>query len=112
MNKIYALILVLTLSACGGTLGTLGKAALGVGGGGPNVNAQVGKEVTQQVVGSQERIEVGRDQFVTTTKLQADQVRDVTVNETPIWMIVLLVLGWLLPSPAEISRVVRGWFGK
>jgi len=77
-------------------------------GGGPNVNAQVGKEVTQQIVGNQTRTEIGGDQ--TNTKVATESVEKVTIQEVPPWVIFLLVIGWLLPSPGEIGRWILGWF--
>lgn len=44
------------------------------------------------------------DQSQTETKLSTDKVDNVTINEIPPWVILLLVLGWLLPSPGEIGR--------
>ena len=45
-----------------------------------------------------------------TSKVKADSVQQVIVNETPVWVILLLLLGWLLPSPNEIGRWVRSLF--
>jgi len=39
-----------------------------------------------------------------TNKIQTDQVDNIVVNEVPIWVILLLIMGWLLPSPNEIGR--------
>lgn len=77
---------------------------------GPNVaaNIQAGKENTQQVVANQ--TEVGRD--LKQGSVEAQSIENVTVQQTPIWMILLLVLGWLLPSPNEIARSIRGLFKK
>ena len=82
-------------------------------GGGPNVaaNVQAGKENTQQAVVKQERIEAGRDVVQQTNPVVANEVKEVNIQQTPMWMIVLLVLGWLLPSPNEIARWIRGMFG-
>jgi len=77
---------------------------------GPNVaaNVQAGKENTQQIVANQ--TEVGRD--LKQGSVEAQNIEKVTIQQTPIWMIVLLVLGWLLPSPNEIARWIRGLFKK
>lgn len=104
--KIIAIALVLLLAGCGG-----GPLSL-LTGGGPNVaaNVQAGKENTQQAVVNQERVEAGRDVVQQTNPVVANEVKEVNIQQTPIWMIVLLVLGWLLPSPNEIARWIRGLF--
>lgn len=77
-----------------------------------NTNAQVGAENTQ-VLGQQTKYEVSSANKVEqgqTNKVQIEKVEKVTYNETS-WVITLfLVLGWLMPSPNEISRVIRGVF--
>jgi hypothetical protein len=45
-----------------------------------------------------------------TSRIKSDSIQQVTVNETPVWMILLLILGWLLPSPNEIGRWIRNLF--
>ena len=103
--KVVALILVLLLAGCGGPLSFLT-------GGGPNLaaNVQAGKENTQQVVGNQTSTEAGRDIVQQDTPVIADTIKEVTIQQTPLWMMLLLILGWLLPSPNEISRSIRGLF--
>ena len=103
--KVLALILVLLLAGCGGPLSFLT-------GGGPNLaaNVQAGKENTQQVVGNQTSTEAGRDIVQQETPVIADNIKEVTIQQTPLWMMLLLILGWLLPSPNEISRSIRGLF--
>ena len=103
--KPLALILILFLSACGGPLSLLT-------GGGPNVasNIQAGKENTQQAVVSQTKTEAGRDVVQQTSPVIAEQIKEVNIQQTPLWMIILLILGWLLPSPNEIARWIRGLF--
>lgn len=62
-------------------------------GGGPTVNsnAQVGKENTQQVVATQEN-----------TEISAASVVQNEIQDIPPWVMLLLILGWILPSPKEI----------
>ena len=107
MMKVLALFFFILLSGCGGPLSLLT-------GGGPNVaaNVQAGKENVQQAVVKQERIEAGRDVIQQTSPVVADKVDTVNVQQTPVWMILLLILGWLLPSPNEIARGIRGVFKK
>lgn len=82
-------------------------------GGGPNVaaNTQVGKTNTQ-TVGQTNLTEQSvvrpqaRDirQTSDTNKVSAESVQTVVVNEIPAWVILLLILGWFLPSPGQIGR--------
>lgn len=79
-------------------------------GGGPNVaaNIQAGK-TNSQTIGTtknvEQRTESGDIKSVE-AKVSAESVDEVTVNEVQPWVILLLILGWLLPSPNEIGR----WF--
>ena len=109
MMRILALALILFLTGCGGG----GPLSL-LTGGGTNVaaNVQAGKENTQQVVANQTKTEAGRDVIQQTSPVIAETIKEVTIQQTPLWMMLLLILGWLLPSPNEISRVIRGMFKK
>jgi hypothetical protein len=80
--------------------------------GGPTVNANVlaGKENTQQVVAQQNRQDAGRD-IVTTEiekEVEAERVENLQISNTnvPIWVILLLILGWLLPTPTQIGMAI------
>ena len=74
-------------------------------------NTQIGKTNTQ-TLGQTNLTEQSivrpqaRDirQTADTNKVSSDRVETVVVNEVPIWVILLLILGWLLPSPGEIGR--------
>jgi hypothetical protein len=103
--RILLLVALLALSGCGGPLSLLT-------GGGPNVaaNVQIGKENTQQVVAVQQKTEAGRDVIQQTSPVVAENIKEVTIQQTPMWMLILLILGWLLPSPNEIARGIRGLF--
>jgi hypothetical protein len=89
-------------------------------GGGTNVaaNTQLGQQNNQTVgmstvqeFGTQtataEKVNTSQGQ---TTRVNATEVQTVVVNEVPSWIVLLLVVGWLMPSPNEIGRTVRGWF--
>jgi hypothetical protein len=104
--KWLTLVLFVVLAGCGGPLSLLT-------GGGPNLAAQVqaGKENTQQVVAYQETTKIGRDSIQQDNPISAESIKEVNIQQTPIWIILLLVLGWLLPSPNEIARWIRGLFG-
>lgn len=106
--KVLLLVVLLALAGCSkGPLSFLT-------GGGPNVaaNVQAGKENTQQVVANQVKTEAGRDVVQQTSPVVAENIKEVTIQQTPMWMLVLLVLGWLMPSPNEIARSIRGLFKK
>lgn len=64
-------------------------------GGGTNVNAnaQMGAENTQQIVANQ-----------STEEINAQSVVQNTIQDIPPWVMILLILGWLLPSPQEIFK--------
>jgi len=101
------LVLVLFLSGCGlSTLGLLG------GSDGPTVNsnAQIGAENRQSVMSIEQTEEVtaGRDvvQTEVTKEVETGQVEnlDITNTNIPPWVMLLLILGWLLPTPTEIAK--------
>ena len=85
-------------------------------GGGPNVaaNVQAGKTNSQTVGTTQnvnQRLENVTSESVRqsndSNSVQADRVETIVVNEVPVWVILLLILGWLFPSPNEIARYLR-----
>ena len=93
------------------------------GGSGVNANAQVGKENTQQAVVNQENTKIEGEnvnvqQKETDTSISTNNVEKLVQNNTnvPIWYLLLLVVGWLLPSPQEIwagfvkslERIIHG----
>ena len=106
------LILVLFLSGCGlSTLGLLG------GSDGPTVNsnAQIGKENRQSVmsVEQSEEVSAGRDVIQTEIikEVETGSVGSLDIINTniPPWVMLLLILGWLLPTPAEIGRGIMNF---
>ena len=96
------------LSSCGLT----SLPFLGGGGGGPTVNsnAQIGKENKQAVVTyeEEETNNAGRDVIKTEVlkEVETGTVEQLKINNTniPIWVILLLLLGWLLPTPTQIGQ--------
>lgn len=74
---------------------------------GVNANVQAGKENTQQAVVNQENI---KGENVTVSKVEGGNSMEVkeigalhqNIQNIPPWVLLLLVLGWLLPSPQEI----------
>ena len=102
-KSIKWLALTLLLSSCGLT------SILPFGGsGGPTVNsnAQIGKENKQAAVTFEEEITAGRDVVQTTKEVETGSVETLEIFNTniPPWVIVLLILGWLLPTPTEMAR--------
>ena len=99
------LLLALFLSSCGlSTLLPLG------GSGGPTVNsnAQVGAENRQAVMSVEQTEEVtaGRDVITTEVlkEVETGMVEKLNIQNIPPWVILLLILGWLLPTPTEMGR--------
>ena len=99
------LILVLFLSGCGlSTLLPLG------GSDGPTVNsnAQIGAENRQAVVSVEqtEELTAGRDVVTTevSKEIETGMVEKLKIQNIPPWVMILLLLGWLLPTPTEMGR--------
>lgn len=120
-SRLLVLLLVLmsTLSLTG-----CGKSPLSLlSGGAPSIvapNTQVGKQ-NNQTLGSSTVQEFGETTIQAdklnstqnqTTKINANDVQTVVVNEVPAWIILLLVVGWLLPSPNEMARWIRNLFSR
>ena len=109
MRKSTTLLLIssLALSGCG-----LAGLPFFSGGGGPTVNsnAQIGKENKQAVVTYEEETSTsaGRDVIQTETfkEVEAGPVEKLLINNEniPPWVMLLLILGWLLPTPTEMGR--------
>lgn len=101
--KVFSLIFFLLVASC---------TPLDLLLGGPNVaaNVQAGKENTQQIVANQQTTQAGRDVVQQTSPVVADNIQEVNIQQTPLWIITLLILGWLFPSPNEIARWIRGTF--
>ena len=95
------LLIILLVSSCSNIPSFL------MGGGGPNVaaNTQIGKENNQNVgVTTYNKPEVKAEGPI-------DTVDQSTTNNTEIdpLLLILLILGWLAPSPQEIGRGIRRW---
>ena len=110
-SRTLPLLLVLiggvSLTGCSGT-----QALSLLTGGGPNVaaNTQIGKNNqqtigTSTVMGDQKIVKPqARDikQSQDTNKVQADKVETIVVNELPVWIVLLAIIGWLLPTPRDM----------
>ena len=115
MRLTIGVTVLILLTSCGGL-----KPLSLLSGGGPNVaaNTQLGQE-NEQTVGlrtSNEQTIVrpnARDITQTSDEgVKAEKIDNITVQNIPPWVLVLLVLGWLLPSPGEIGRKVRSLWQK
>ena len=101
------LLLALLLSSCGLT-------SLLPTGGGTNVaaNTQIGKENKQAVVTyeQEETTSAGRDIITTEVlkEVEAGPVDTLKINNTniPPWVLLVLLLGWVLPTPTQIGRAI------
>ena len=74
-----------------------------------NANAQVGKENTQQVVGSQTEA-AGEAQVAD----QANRVKGTQIinEDVPMWLwgIVILLAGWAIPTPMDMALGIVNFF--
>jgi len=110
-----ALLLLLSLLALSTTASCSQLNPLGfLSSGGPNVaaNVQAG-ETNNQTVGTSkstvqeikvEKLEGTVSQTADSNKVNTDTVENLTINEIPVWVILLLILGWLLPTPTQIAN--------
>jgi len=80
-------------------------------GGGPNLaaNVQAGKTNSQTIgttnVTEQKLVRPKArniNQTADNNKVRADKVETVVVNEVPVWVVLLLVLGWLFLVPVRL----------
>ena len=87
-------------------------------GGGTNVaaNTQIGRENTQ-TVGQDKRFqpEVRTEGTIETVEQSSNELRtgsveNLQVTNIPPWVILLLIIGWLLPSPGEMGRSIASIF--
>ena len=107
LRLVSSICLILLLSSCG-----LTNLPFFGGGGGPTVNsnAQIGKENKQAVITyeEEETNNAGRDVIKTEVlkEVETGTVEELKISNTniPIWVILLLILGWLLPTPTQIGQ--------
>jgi hypothetical protein len=107
-RTLILLTILLTLTSCG-------KLPLGLlGGGGPNVaaNTQIGKENYQGINTTVDRSV--RPQARAEGPVDTIDQSNNTTNNTEIdpFMLLLLILGWLAPSPQEMGRGIYNLFRK
>jgi hypothetical protein len=71
-----------------------------------NSNAQIGKENRQSVLSVEQSEEVTAGRDVIQKEVETGKVENLDIINTniPPWVMLLLILGWLLPTPTEIAR--------
>ena len=73
-----------------------------------NSNAQIGAENRQSVLSVEQTEEVtaGRDVITTEVlkEVETGMVEKLNIQNIPPWVMILLLLGWLLPTPTEMGR--------
>ena len=100
------LVLTLLLSSCGLT------SFIPTGGTNVAANTQLGKENKQAVVTyeEEETTSAGRDIITTEVlkEVEAGPVDTLKINNTniPPWVLLVLLLGWVLPTPTQIGRAI------
>jgi len=99
---IRVVILVLMLTACSPL--DLIKPMLS-GSSGPSLEVET-------VVGDKEESVVGSigDTSTISTESLSGGVNTTYIEDIPPWVVILLILGWLLPSHTEIYREIKSWF--
>ena len=89
--------------------------------GGTNVaaNTQVGRTNTQTVgttnntdagIRTEGSVETINQAIASDNKVATERVDNLTINEIPPWVILLLILGWLLPTPSQIGESILNLF--
>lgn len=82
-------------------------------GGGPNVAANVPVAVGKNVEQTQGiSIKTGAPSVSVRPEARVDSIDQSTTNNTTVdpWLVILLIIGWLLPSPNEMGRWFIGLF--
>lgn len=110
------LLVLISIPSCS-KVGALGLLT----GGGTNVaaNTQIGK-TNNQTIGTTQTVAPSVsvrpnarvdniDQSVTDTKVSTDRVESLTINEIPPWVILFALIGWLLPTPAQMASSIANF---
>lgn len=101
------LVLILLLSSCGLT------SFIPAGGTNVAANTQLGKENKQAVVTNEEETNnnAGRDIVTETKEVEAGPVEKLLIKNQniPPWVMMLLLLGWLLPTPTQIGQSIANF---
>ena len=94
------LVLTLLLSSCGLT------SLLPTGGTNVAANTQIGKENRQAVLSIEDKTSAGRD--IVTKEVETGKVENLDIINTniPPWVVLVLILGWILPTPTQMARAI------
>jgi len=107
MRTTIMAILLMTLMSCSNPLDLL------TGGTQVNTNAQVGQQ-NNQTIGQSQAIKNGTNKVVRPqarveqtqsqeNRVKADRVETVVVNETPMWLVIVAIIGWFTPTPDRVA---------
>jgi hypothetical protein len=44
-----------------------------------------------------------------TSSASVEEAENVTVNNTPFWLVIVAILGWILPTPSDIFKGILGF---
>lgn len=121
VGKVYLALQVLTISMLIGcsALDVIKNVAGGaMSKGGIEVDAQIGDRELEGNIGGVQgsgKIEIKDGNAIVTTnvtKSKVEQAESVEINnyETPVWLIIALVLGWILPTPLGIIKGTFKYF--
>jgi len=107
MKRLAAITLALLVSGCSGLPSLLSPS------GGVSVTpigTNVAREVEQKIVAQEETTSAGRDIIQTETlkEIETKSVESIQVNKTniPPWILLLLLAGWLLPTPQAMGMAL------
>ena len=108
MKIITLLIVTLSLQGCG--LGLLTN--LAGGGDAPSISANVGENVETNEGISAKNNSDAFNNYGDVNNTKADMIADTITNieDIPFWVWVLMILGWMLPSPKEIGSGIVSVF--
>lgn len=103
IGQVLLALLVFSLTSCSAL--DVAKTAMGIGGGnGPSLEVDT-------TVGDKEEAVVG--QVGASTEIASESItggiNTTNVQDIPPWVMLLLILGWLLPSPHEMYKEVKSW---
>lgn len=103
--KIFLLVLLLTLQGC--TLWDIIKPKPG----GISVETEIVAGDKEEQINSEV---VGKKEVTTNTADSIVQTYNIANREYPFWVVALLILGWVLPTPSQIIKNISSWrpYGK
>lgn len=106
LSKTFLIItLTLLLQACSSPLGALTGALSPI----PDVGVQVGEEANKQIVNKQEKTNTEIDISTEGDVHQSTENSNTEIFNTniPLSYQLLMILGWILPSPKEIYKGLK-----